>query len=136
MNLDEKFTLQVVKSKTYASKHARLIDKNFLQASLNPTEKNIDSLVNSFRKYQNKDGGFGHGLEPDIQMPQSSVLATTVGLQYLSPFVSSKNKVIAKALSLLKNSYNDKRPGWPRGNPDVVLLRVDEDDVVETPFAH
>ena len=31
--------------------------------------------------FQNPDGGFGHGMEPDLQAPESSALATTVALQ-------------------------------------------------------
>jgi hypothetical protein len=36
---------------------------------------------NVLRPYQNTDGGFGHGMEPDYQAPLSSALATTVALQ-------------------------------------------------------
>lgn len=34
-------------------------------------------------RFQNADGGFGHGLEADIRLQDSSVIATTVGFQRL-----------------------------------------------------
>ncbi len=38
----------------------------------------------NWRPSENEDGGFGHGLESDLRLPDSSVLATTVGLQIAS----------------------------------------------------
>ena len=35
------------------------------------------------RFFQNDDGGFGHGLEPDLRLAGSSVIVTTVALQHL-----------------------------------------------------
>ena len=103
---------QIDKAKEYVFKHARLIDQKFLKTSLNPIEENVKELVKSLEKYQNKDGGFGHGIEPDIQMTQSSVIASTVGLQYLSPFIKPENTVINRALEYLAKTYNNNRPGW------------------------
>lgn len=40
-------------------------------------------LIQVLKKYQNPDGGFGHGLEADIQMPNSSVAATNLGITLL-----------------------------------------------------
>lgn len=34
-------------------------------------------------RYQNEDGGFGHGLEPDLRCKESSALATTRALEIL-----------------------------------------------------
>lgn len=36
-----------------------------------------DAIVTELLKYQNPDGGFGHGLEADIQMPGSSSITST-----------------------------------------------------------
>ena len=41
------------------------------------------SVVEALAAYQNPDGGFGHGLEPDLRAPQSSVLCTSIALQIL-----------------------------------------------------
>src|ERR1700729_3777414 len=34
--------------------------------------------------FQNADGGFGHGLEPDLSSPASSAIATSIGLRILT----------------------------------------------------
>jgi hypothetical protein len=40
-------------------------------------------VLSALESHQNVDGGFGHALEPDIRLDDSSVIATTVGLQIL-----------------------------------------------------
>ena len=42
-----------------------------------------DAVVSELAEFQNADGGFGHGLEPDLRTPATSALATTVGMQTL-----------------------------------------------------
>jgi hypothetical protein len=39
-----------------------------------------DDLLAALSRYQNPDGGFGHGLEPDIQAPESNPFATQLAL--------------------------------------------------------
>jgi len=36
-----------------------------------------DPVLNALATYQNADGGFGRGLEPDLTLPDSSALCTT-----------------------------------------------------------
>ena len=43
----------------------------------------LEDVLDALAVFQNEDGGFGHGLEPDLQSPNSSVLATTVAFQIL-----------------------------------------------------
>lgn len=40
-------------------------------------------VLAALEPYHNADGGFGHALEPDVRLADSSVIATTVGLQVL-----------------------------------------------------
>ena len=42
-----------------------------------------EAVLAELGRFQNDDGGFGHGIEPDLQTPDSSVLGTTVALQTL-----------------------------------------------------
>lgn len=46
-------------------------------------ENQDEEIIQELKKYQNDDGGFGHGLEPDVQMPNSSVLATDIAIKAL-----------------------------------------------------
>ena len=34
-------------------------------------EETVDEVLTEMSKLQNDDGGFGHGMEPDIKMPNS-----------------------------------------------------------------
>ena len=40
------------------------------------------AVLAALAPYQNEDGGFGHGIEPDFRMAGSSPMATSVALQY------------------------------------------------------
>lgn len=75
----------------------------------NCEEKFLDEL----EKYQNKDGGFGNGIEPDFWMPYSSPIATTVALEYLDfiQIEGSKN-IVRKTIEYLQNTYDEERKGW------------------------
>jgi hypothetical protein len=54
----------------------RLFDFHFATGSK-------DAALEALVDYQNDDGGFGRGLEPDLRMAGSSAIATTVGFQIL-----------------------------------------------------
>ncbi|HEX7758891.1 MAG TPA: hypothetical protein VF459_05290 [Caulobacteraceae bacterium] len=41
------------------------------------------AVIAALAPFQNPDGGFGHGLEPDMATPASSGIATSVGLRHL-----------------------------------------------------
>ena len=41
------------------------------------------AVIAALAPFQNADGGFGHGLEPDLAAPASSGIATSVGLRHL-----------------------------------------------------
>jgi hypothetical protein len=43
-----------------------------------------DLVIDALRGYRNPDGGFGHGLEPDLRSPQSQPAATLYALETLA----------------------------------------------------
>jgi hypothetical protein len=47
------------------------------------TKHNDQDVLVELSTFQNSDGGFGHGLEPDLQCPDSSVVATNVAVNIL-----------------------------------------------------
>lgn len=61
-------------AKQFIMRNARPIDlavyKYFFENESNK------AVINELAKYQNEDGGFGHGLEPDFWNPNSSPIAT------------------------------------------------------------
>ncbi len=73
----------------------------------------IDAVIHELAQFQNADGGFGHGLEPDLRTPVSSVLATTVGLQTLREVgAPDDHPVVSGAIGHLVNTYDPTRKAW------------------------
>ena len=78
----------------------------------------LDELAN----YQNQDGGFGNGLEPDIQLPDSSVITTTIALRILREVKATSNdEIVRKAIQYLLAAYDSTQNRW-----SIVPQEVDE----------
>lgn len=72
-----------------------------------------DAVLVELKRYQNEDGGFGHGLEPDIWLEASSPLTTSVAFQYLKKLnVSLPNEVIERGVAYFIKSYDQERRRW------------------------
>lgn len=82
-----------------------------------------EDVIRELAVYQNADGGFGKGLEPDIRTEVSSAIATTVALQHLKTVGAGSNSPIVKdAIRYLIDTYNRaQRAGWDIVPPDVEL---------------
>jgi hypothetical protein len=73
-----------------------------------------DDVVTQLESYQNADGGFGHALEPDLRMPGSSVLATTIGLRILHRLrVGPEHEMVRAALRYLLDRWDEDLRAWP-----------------------
>jgi hypothetical protein len=63
--------------------------------------------------FQNGDGGFGHGLEPDVRLLDSSVIATTLAFQHFRELgVSEDHALVTKACRYLKETYDSAKVNW------------------------
>jgi len=71
-------------------------------------------VINELKAFQNFDGGFGHGIEPDFHLPSSTPMATTVALQILEtlPESAEKESMIRKAFTYFLTNYSYDRQGW------------------------
>ncbi len=70
--------------------------------------------------YQNHDGGFGHGLEPDVRTPASSVIATITALDILRRVRADEDTPgLPAALAYLVEQYDVERDRWPIAPPEV-----------------
>jgi hypothetical protein len=77
-------------------------------------------VLKELAKFQNSDGGFGHGLEPDIRLRDSSVIATTVAFQRFCELkLSADNPIVVKACHYLVDTYNAETLNWPIIPPNV-----------------
>ena len=89
-----------------------------------------DAVVAALASYQNDDGGFGHGLEPDLRTPTSSAIATTVAFQIVreirAPFpifreirAPADHALVRKGIEYLLATYDESRQVWPIVPPEV-----------------
>lgn len=78
-----------------------------------------DKVIQYLSAFQNKDGGFGHGLEPDFWSPASSPMATWAAGQILIEIGADSNDKIVKAMIQYLTQTNDKKTGlWPSVLPE------------------
>ncbi|WP_176481895.1 hypothetical protein [Paucisalibacillus globulus] len=78
-----------------------------------------ENVIEKLKRYQNTDGGFGHGIEPDFWLPNSSPMATWAGGQILLEIEASKEEpIVQKMLFYLVNSYNEDKGKWASVLPE------------------
>ena len=59
----------------------------------------VDEVLGELSKFQNDDGGFGHAMEPDILMPNSSLLCSSVAFRVLRELeVSDDSEIVHSAI--------------------------------------
>jgi hypothetical protein len=77
-------------------------------------------VLGELSKFQNDDGGFGHAMEPDVRMTNSSPLCSSVAFQVLRELeVSDDLEIVHSAIGYFANSYQPKIGGWDPTGPDV-----------------
>ncbi|MBV1709588.1 MAG: hypothetical protein KMY54_06995, partial [Erysipelothrix sp.] len=62
--------------------HGRLLD--IARFRYHFEKGDVSDVLIELQKYQNSDGGFGHGLEPDFRNPNSSPIACWVATEILA----------------------------------------------------
>lgn len=103
--------------KTYLVANARTLDLRLYEHLFENAD--AEPILEELSKYQNNDGGFGHSLEPDLRLPDSSALATTVALQYLAKVNAPANELTQKAIRYLVANYNNEKQCWVNIPPEA-----------------
>jgi hypothetical protein len=99
------------KAVQYVEQHGRPLDWARLQFALGHADAGM--VLCELSKYQNDDGGFGHALEPDVRLADSSVLCTTIALQYARDVdASADDPLVGRALEYLVRTYDPDADGW------------------------
>lgn len=96
----------------YVTANARPLDvARFRHALLGA---DVESVLTELDAYQNDDGGFGHGLESDLRLPDSSPICTWAGLTTLVELgVDATSNRVQRALGYLADTYQESARGWP-----------------------
>jgi hypothetical protein len=72
--------------------------------------------------FQNADGGFGHGLEPDTRSPASSAIAASIGLRLLVRVgAPAHHPTVVGAIEWLDGALDRDNGVWPIVSQDVGL---------------
>ncbi|MCK5732144.1 MAG: hypothetical protein KAH13_03935 [Tenericutes bacterium] len=111
-NLIDKLAIEV-------KEKGRLLDYYLIQNLFNC---NQNEIVEELKNYQNADGGFGHGLEPDVTMPDSSIVCTNEAVEILEAVDQSplKMDVIKDIVLYYEKTFKNDINGW-----DIVPPTVD-----------
>lgn len=100
------------KAKAFVYEHARPLERRLLSYYFR--EGTAGDVFAELARYQNSDGGFGHALEPDLRLPDSSAIATTVGLQILRELKAAEDHPLVQgAIRYLLNTYAAASEAWP-----------------------
>lgn len=76
-------------------------------------------VLQSIKSFQNEDGGFGHGIEPDFWLPKSSPMATWSAAQVLFEIDADKQEPIVTAMvDYLVKNYHSERGMWSSVLPE------------------
>jgi len=99
------------KAVNYIKGHARPLEKVLYAYHFENGTK--DAVLVELGRFQNADGGFGHGLESDIRLADSSVIATTIAFQKCRELgVSESHPIVQKAGQYLINQYDSTQKTW------------------------
>ncbi|WP_274310286.1 hypothetical protein [Solibacillus daqui] len=78
-----------------------------------------ESVLAELKTYQNKDGGFGNGIEPDFWLPHSSPMATWKAGQILMDIGADKEEPMVKSMiSYLINTNHMETGMWDTVLPE------------------
>ena len=93
-------TNKFAKARQYIITKARPLDIALFEFEFN--DGSPQNVLKILKTYQNEDEGFGKALESDLRMVESSVLASTVALQYINILnLSTPDKIVERAISYL-----------------------------------
>ena len=72
-----------------------------------------EAVWEELAEFRNEDGGFGHGLEPDLRLPASSTLATSQALVHLRETgATAANPLVRGAVAWLRDAYDPDLGAW------------------------
>ena len=104
--------------------------RDFLHGAARPLERELfahefeggpaESALRALDAFRNPDGGYGHGLEPDLRMPGSSVLGTLSALDLMRELgCDAREPRVRGAIGWLVGRFDPALPGWRYVGPEA-----------------
>jgi len=81
----------LAKAKAFIFRHGRLLDRKYFLFHFEHGSR--EAVLRVLACYQNDDGGFGHGLDPDIMCPSSTAVCTEIAIAYLDGLGMTEGKL-------------------------------------------
>lgn len=70
-------------------------------------------VLAALAEFQNADGGFGRGIEPDFALPASSAAATAVGFEYLQAIdAAADREMVVRGVDYLLATFDHGQQKW------------------------
>jgi hypothetical protein len=106
------------RARQFVAVKGRLLDAVLVQHALGDGS-GTDVLV-ALAPYQNDDGGFGHGLEPDLRTPASTAIATSAAAQILRRIKApADHPIVEDMVAYLIETIDRDQGVWPIVGPAV-----------------
>ena len=106
------------KARRFIFEQARTLERSLYGFHFENASK--EDVLDELAKFQNEDGGFGHGLESDLRTSVSTTMATSVGFQVLREVGAKETcPIVQSAVQFLLKSYDAERKAWPIIVPEV-----------------
>lgn len=107
-------------ARAFVADEARPLDRALLDLALGRGD--TQTALAALAKYQTEDGGFGHGLEPDVPSPASTAIATSIGLRLLARLDTPDDHPMVRGAIRWLDANLDRTTGvWPIIGPGVEL---------------
>ena len=105
-------------ARAYIFNHGRTLDQYLFKYHFEA--EGAAPVLTALAHFQNVDGGFGHGLEPDVRTPASSAIATSHAFAiFRSVGAMGKNEMVKQAVAYCINSYDGEKQVWQIVPPEV-----------------
>jgi hypothetical protein len=123
-------------ARSFIQSKARTIEQRLFEFHFE--DSSLDTVLKTLAQYQNDDGGFGHGIEPDFRARVSSPAGTAYGFQILREVrAPATHDMIRKGVEFFLRTYDESLACWPRrvpgfnDDPHEAHWRYDPDIVVK-----
>ncbi|WP_432361921.1 hypothetical protein [Sporosarcina sp. UB5] len=109
--MDKLATEQFVQATEFLKSNTRPLEKALFEFEFENGSR--EHVLEELKIYQNEDGGFGNGLEPDFRCVASSALATTIGLQHLIRIGADESEpMVQRAIQYAIDTFDEEKMGW------------------------
>ena len=101
------------KASSYVLSSSRALERNLYKYYFQ--DANPEKPLKELKNYQNPDGGFGHGLEPDLRLPASSPIATVMAfrqIELVEEAMDMYSELVRSASTYLENSFQSENNRW------------------------